>query len=156
MAARVGGREQRIKTARAGMVVWEVAGERVRHAHPGCDRESIRWRNGATAYKGNKEPQRRGIFICPSTHSEGRRFIMDRCGIAFFFLAPQWSSLCWCGGEVGSVVLWRQQPHTTFPQRQENKMEDILCQARKLCCDSLVTSHGKGGTAKITLLPGPN
>lgn len=84
MAAQVGGREQRTKTARAGMVVWEVAGERVRHAHPDCDRESIRWRNGATAYKGNKEPRRRGIFICPSTHSEGRRFIMDRRGIAFF------------------------------------------------------------------------
>lgn len=54
------------------------------HAHPGCDRESIRWRNGTTAYKGNKEPRRRGIFICPSTQSEGRCFIMDRCGIAFF------------------------------------------------------------------------
>lgn len=70
-----------------------------------------------------------------------------------FFLDPQWGSLCWGGGGVGSVVLWGQQPHVTFPQRQENKMEDILCQARKLCCDSLVTSHGKGGTAKITLLP---
>lgn len=54
------------------------------HAHPSCDRESIRWKNGTTAYKGNKEPRRRGIFICPSTHSEGRRFIMDRYGIAFF------------------------------------------------------------------------
>lgn len=45
-------------------------------SHPGCDGESISWRNGATAYQGNKERQRQRIFIRPSPHAQRRCFIM--------------------------------------------------------------------------------
>lgn len=51
------------------------AGPAGRSCHAGDDGESIRWRNGATAYKGNKERQRQRIFIRPSPHSERRCFI---------------------------------------------------------------------------------
>lgn len=72
---------------------------------------SISWRNGATAYKGNKERQRRRIFICPSSHSEGRCFIMGvGCEITLL-QTPNTESLCLGGREddkgfLGTTAPW--------------------------------------------------
>lgn len=58
--------------------------------HPGCKGGSISWRNGATACKGNKEWRRWRIFICPSSHSERRRFITGvGCKITLFPVSEQ-------------------------------------------------------------------
>lgn len=70
-------------------------------SHPGCDGESIRWRNGATAYKGNKERQRRRIFICPSSHSQRRRFITGvSCKITLFLTPEQTEAFVWVAGQT--------------------------------------------------------
>lgn len=155
MAAQVGGREQRTKTARAGMVVWEVAGERVRHAHPDCDRESIRWRNGATAYKGNKEPRRRGIFICPSTHSEGRHFIMDRHGIAFFFSLLNGAACVGVGVEWAVWFCGDSSPTLPSHRDKKTKWKTYYVRPENFAVTPWSPPMGRG-TAKITPLPGPN
>ena len=49
--------------------------EELRSSRAGCEGASIRGRDGAPAYKGNKERQRQRIFICPSPGAERRRFI---------------------------------------------------------------------------------
>lgn len=68
-------------------------------SHPGCDGEFIRGRNGATAYKGNQEQQRRRIFICPSPHSEGRRFITGvGCKITLFLTLGRREPFVWAVG----------------------------------------------------------
>lgn len=70
-------------------------------SHPGCDGESIRWRNGATAYKGNKEQQRQRIFICPSSHSQSRRFITGvGCKITLFLTPEQTEAFVWAVGRT--------------------------------------------------------
>lgn len=91
-------------------------------SRPGCDGESITRRNGATAYQGNKERQRRRIFICPSPHSGRRCFITEvGCEITLFPTPEQREPFVWAVGRT----IWpvrRTQPPGSPPLAEPNRL----------------------------------